>query len=133
MLLRRRVTKITKSSLTAQQRSLHDCKMLKKLRKLGDILCFQAFFCVCLPKSWNLKPTKHTKFFETGVLVWKSKNMKPNRSIFFFILVAICLNAKDELMCLTFSVNLNGKSCRQYMQEGRRKIEATGPTRYRST
>ena len=59
--------------------------------------------------------------------------MKPNQQIFCFALAALCLNLNDELMCLMVSVNLNDKECRQYMQEGRRKIEVTGSTRYQNT
>ena len=44
----------------------------------------------------------------------------------FFTLVALCLKLNDELMCLTASPNLNIKQCGEYMQEGQRKIEATG-------
>ena len=36
-------------------------------------------------------------------------------------------------MCLTASPNLNAKYCRDYMQEGGRKFEATGSTRYHIT
>ena len=44
----------------------------------------------------------------------------------FFTLVAICLKLNDALMCLTASPNLNVQQCGEYMQEGQRKIEATG-------
>ena len=63
----------------------------------------------------------------------KSKNMKPNQPIFCFTLAALCLKVNDELMCLTVSVNLKDKECRQYMQEGKRKIEVTDSTRYQNT
>ena len=46
--------------------------------------------------------------FETGVLVSKSKNMKPNQLI-SFTLVALCLKVIDELFFLAASVILNAK------------------------
>ena len=48
------------------------------------------------------------KMIETGVLVWKSKNMKPYQPL-FFTLVAICLKLNDEFTCPTASPNLNAK------------------------
>ena len=36
-------------------------------------------------------------------------------------------------MCLTASLNLNAKKCREYMQEGGLKVEATGSTRFHNT
>ena len=72
------------------------------------------------------------KLFETGDLDRKAKNMKPNQPV-FFTLVAICLKVIDKFMCLTGSVNLNAKQYRQYMQERRRKVEATGSARYQNT
>ena len=57
---------------------------------------------------------------ETGVLVWKSKNMKSYRS-FFFALVAKCLKLNDEFTCLTTSPKLSGKKNWDYLQEGGRK------------
>ena len=69
---------------------------------------------------------------ETGVLVWKSKIMKPYQSI-FFTLVAICLKLNDEIMCLTASPKLIVKQCQDYMQKGGRKVETAGSTRYHIT
>ena len=60
------------------------------------------------------------KMIETGVLVWKSKNMKSYLSI-FFALVAKCWKLNDEFTCLTASLNLSTKYCRDYMQKGGRK------------
>ena len=51
----------------------------------------------------------------------------------FFTLVAICLKLKDELMYFTASLHLNVKQCREYMQEGERKVEATDFTRFHIT
>ena len=48
------------------------------------------------------------KIFETGVLVLKSKIMKPNQP-FFCTLVALCLEVIDKLICFTASVDLNAK------------------------
>ena len=42
------------------------------------------------------------KMIETGVLVWKSKNMKPYQPI-FSTLVAVCLKLNDELRDYGFS------------------------------
>ena len=69
---------------------------------------------------------------ETRVFVWKSKNMKPNQPI-SFTLVEICLKQNEKLMRFTASPNLNAKFCREYMQEGGRKIEATDSTGYHVT
>ena len=55
--------------------------------------------------------------------------MKPYQP---FFLVAIHLKLNDELMCFTAS-NLNAKCSREYMQEGERKVEATGSTRFHNT
>ena len=52
---------------------------------------------------------------------------------FYFTLVAICLKLEGEFMCLTASLHLNVKQCREYMQEGERKVEATGSTRFHIT
>ena len=60
------------------------------------------------------------KMIETGVLVWKSKNMKSYRSIFFALLVK-CSKLNDEFNCLTASPKLNAKYCWDYLQEGGRK------------
>ena len=51
----------------------------------------------------------------------------------FFTLVAICFKLNDELMCFTSSPNLNVKQCGEYMQEGQRKIEATGSSLFLTT
>ena len=59
-------------------------------------------------------------FIKTGILVWKTKNMKSYRSI-FFALVAKCLKLNDELTCLTASRNLKTKFYWDYMQEGGQK------------
>ena len=72
------------------------------------------------------------KSFETGVLVLKKENKKPNQPIFLNS-VALCLKVIDKLICFATSVNLNAKKYREYMQEGSRKIEATGSTRYQKT
>ena len=48
-------------------------------------------------------------------------------------LVALRLKLNDELMCLTASLNLNAKQCREYMNEGERKVEATSSTRFHNT
>ena len=62
------------------------------------------------------------KMIETGVLVWKWKNMKSYRSIFFlFALVAKVLKLNDEFTCLTTSPNLNAIKCWDCMQEGGRQ------------
>ena len=54
-------------------------------------------------------------------------------SINFFTLIAICLKLIDEFMCLTASLHLNVKQGREHMQEGERKVEATGSTRFHIT
>ena len=59
--------------------------------------------------------------------------MKPYQPVFFFTLVGICSKLNDELMYLTASLHLNVKQCREYMQEGERKVEATGSTRFHNT
>ena len=58
--------------------------------------------------------------------------MKPYQPI-LFTLIAICLTLHDEIMCLAASPNLNTKNCREDMQEGGKKVEATGSTRYHIT
>ena len=59
---------------------------------------------------------------ETGVLVYKSKNMKSYRSfLFLFALVAKCLKLNDEFTCFTASPNLNAKKYWDSMQESGRK------------
>ena len=60
------------------------------------------------------------KMTETGVSVWKSKNMKSYRST-ISALAAKCLKLNDEFTCLAASPNLNTKFCWDYMQEGGRK------------
>ena len=72
------------------------------------------------------------KIFETGVLVGKSKKLKPNQP-FFLILALLCLKMIDKLICLMAFIILNVKLYQQYMREGSRKIEATGSTRYQKT
>ena len=60
------------------------------------------------------------KMIKTGILVWKTKNMKSYRS-FFFALVAKCLKLNDELTCITASPNLKTNFCGDDKQEGGRK------------
>ena len=58
--------------------------------------------------------------------------MKPYQPV-FFTLVAICFKLNDEFMCLMASPTLNVKHCGEYMQEGQRKIEATGSSLFHIT
>ena len=51
----------------------------------------------------------------------------------FSTMLAICLKLNDELMCLTDSVTLNVKKCREYMQEGEWKVGVTGSRCFHNT
>ena len=95
-----------KNGLNAQHQSLHDCKIPQQTCENWQINCvFRPFLGSCT-QIMECEYKQAYKMIETGVLVWKSKNMKPYHSI-CFALVAICLKLYDELMCLTASLNLN--------------------------
>ena len=118
--LSRRVHQITKNTLNAQQRSLHDCRIPQKNVSVEIVTVYSGFLCVCIPKSWKLRPGTDTKnliqeFWIENRRTWSRINL------FFFTLVALRLKVKDELMYLTASVTLNAKYYHQYMQEERQK------------
>ena len=41
----------------------------KQIVKVEKKTVFSGFLCVCLSKSWNLRPSKLTKKFDTGLSV----------------------------------------------------------------
>ena len=84
--------------------------------------------------------TYHGVSAQTGVqngsnrsLSWKIKEHEAISASIFFTLVAICFKLNDELMCLTASPNWNVKQRGECMQEGQRKIEATGSSLFHFT
>ena len=91
---------------------------------------FSGSWWVCLPKSWSLG-TIIRSIWDMS-LCSKIKEHEAI-SIIFFTLVALCMKLNDEFMCLTDSPISNAKLWRQYMQEGRQKVEATGSWRYHNT
>ena len=72
------------------------------------------------------------KMIETGVFL-KIKEHEAISTSIFFNLVAICLKLNDEIIYLTASLHLNDKKCREYMQDGEQKVEATDSTRFHNT
>ena len=88
-----------------------DCTTVRYHTKIFESWQKNCVFRLSLGLSRQIMEFKYKqayKMIETGVLVWKSKNMKSNRSN-IFALVAKCLKLNDELTCLTASPNLNGK------------------------
>ena len=101
-----------------------DCTTVRNHTKINENWQKNCVFRLSLGLSTQTMEFKYKqayKMIETGVLVWKSKNMKSYRSIYFFALVAKCLKLNDEFTCLTASPNLNAKERWDYLQEGGRK------------
>ena len=119
--MRRRVTQLTKNGFNAQQQSLHDCKIPQKISKSWQIHCIVRLSLGWSTQIWEVKYKQAYKMIGTGVLVWKSKNIKPYQPT-FFTLVTICIKLDDELMCFTESLNLNAKWCWECLQEGGWKL-----------
>ena len=90
---------------------------------------FSCFLGVSIHKSRNLSTSNHTNDWDRSL----SLKIKGHWAIstIFSTLVAKGLKLKDDLMCLTASLKL--KQCREYMQEGGRKVEATSSTRFHIT
>ena len=82
--MRRRVTQLTKNGFNAQQQSLHDCKIPQKISKSWQIHCVVRLSLGWSTQIWEVKYKQAYKMIETGVLVWKSKNIKPYQPIFFY-------------------------------------------------
>ena len=100
-----------------------DCTTVRHHTKIYASWQKNCFFRLSLALSTQIMEFKYKqayKTIETGVLVWKSKNMMSYRSN-IFALVAKFLKLSDEFACLTASPNLNTKFCRDYMQEIGRK------------
>ena len=92
---------------------------------------FLGFFWFCLPKSWNLRTGKHTQYLRQESY---SENQRARSYINqLSTLGALCSKLNDDLMCRAAALNLNAKQCQLYMQEGRRKVEATSFTHYHET
>ena len=68
---------------------------------------FSGFFFGLFTQIMEFKYKQAYKMIETGVLVWKSKNMKSYQASFFSALVAKCLKLNDEFTCFTTSPNQN--------------------------
>ena len=83
--MRRRVTQLTKNGLNAQQQSLHDCKIPQRSRESWQKHCV---FRLCLGLSTQILEVEYKqayKMIDTGVLVWKSKNIKSYQpNLFYF-------------------------------------------------
>ena len=102
-----------------------DCTNVRHHRQISESWQKNCIFRLSLGLSTQIMEFKYKqtyKMIETGVLVWKSKNMESYRSIFIlFALVAKCLKLNEEFTCLMASPNLNAKKCSDCMQEGGQK------------
>ena len=75
-----------KNGLNAQQWRLHHCKIPhKNLWKLTKKNCVFRLSLGLSTQIMEFKYTQAYKMIETGVLVWKSKNMKSYRSVFILL------------------------------------------------
>ena len=82
--LPRRVTQLTKIGLNAQQQSLHDCKIPQKSRESWQIHCVFRLSLGLSTQILEVEYKQAYKMIETGVLVWKSKDIKPYQPILFY-------------------------------------------------
>ena len=87
----------------------------KKFKKVKSKTVFSGFLCVYLPTSWNLMPSKHTKFLRQESQ-FENQRSWSQINHFFFILAALFLKLNEELECFTASVISNAKYYWQYMQ-----------------
>ena len=76
---------ITKNGLKAQQQSLHDCKTPQHVCESWQVNCVFRLYLALSTRIMEFEYKQAYKMIETGVLVWKSKNMKPYQPIFFYI------------------------------------------------
>ena len=100
-----------------------DCTTVKYHTKKFESWQKNCVFRLSLGLFTQIKEFKYkqaNKMIETGVLVWKSKNMSHIDQFFLSALVAKCLKLNDVLTCLTTSPNQNAKLCWGYTQEGGR-------------
>ena len=86
-----------------------DCTTVRYHRKLYESWQKNCVFRLSLGLFTQIMEFKYKqayKMIETGVLVWKSKNLKSYQAS-FSALVAKCLKLNDEFTCLTTSPNQN--------------------------
>ena len=91
--------------------SIGDCTTVKYHTKIYQSWQKNCGFRLSLDlftQIMELKYKQASKMFETGVLVWKSKNMS-HIDQFFSALAAKCLKLNDEFTCLTTSPDQNAK------------------------
>ena len=81
--MRRRVTQLTKNGLNAQQQSLHDCKISQQFCENWQINCVFRLSLSLSTQIMEFQYKQAYKMIETGVLVWKSKKMKPYQPVSF--------------------------------------------------
>ena len=82
--MRRRVTQLTKNGLNAERQSLHDCKLPQKISESWQI---NYVFRLSLGLSTQILEVDYKQAYEmieTGVLVRKSKKIKPYQPVFFY-------------------------------------------------
>ena len=71
-----------KNSLNPQQRSLHDYKIPHSTCGNWEINCVVRLSLHLCTQIMEFEAKQAYKLFGTGVLVWKSKNTKPNQTFF---------------------------------------------------
>ena len=84
VLLRRRVTEVTKKESSAQQQDLPEPMIPQQLCESWQVNCVSRLSLGLSTQIMEIEYNQACKMIETGVLVWKSNNLKPKQPFFHF-------------------------------------------------